>query len=992
MTFAAVLAGWTNAANAQVSTVFGDGYCIDTGGTGTIDLSNLEVIPDVGSVPTVFGTGNLANIRYSYVRETVSNGQTNSVTVNGTPTDQNRDYLPLQPFDNLSLDANSATGAMSIGSGQNVTFDIDGRCVVGATRTDTDNGVDPATSGTHTTVDDFIGAINVSSRDIGAFSFQGDLVLDFTADVGGDVSFDSSGTQNDITMQIGAGSEIYGDLTFTDGGSNVSAQDIVLNTSGAMHNIVLDGSSNAVVSNSGNVGSTIAGSGISAVGVSNGLVINNLAGTINNVDASDTAQLSLTNANGAVIGGLRLNSNASPSTNDVSTTISNAGQIDVLVADRVGQFSLTNTATGRIESPLDNALVLSNSASIDFNNLGTISAASSDTIDLTNYTGAMTFTNSGSISASTSNVIIGDGSSGSYIFNNNGSITNNNSRGVTLQNVSGAIIFNNASAATGTVSTNQLALDFSDAGGDDAMNVTVTNGTQGTISATFATAIEAENVAFFTLTNEGSIVSGSSDTVKATGAGQVTLTNSGGSGSIVAGAATAFDASGASGNVVVTNSGSITADNQTIDLQNLQQSLTLTNSGTIQATHGVGSANAGAGDNYTIDASRASGSPLGGDVSFTNAAGGTISTNSDRAVGLRGFNIAGDVVTVTNAGTISAGRDLALDLEDSDAVTLSNSGTISAGQDYAVDLVNAVSATVSNSGTIGATRDFALNLTAASGVSVSNLAGGTISAGRNHAIVLDSVTGTSMVIDNAGLISAGTQSVGTNPAAIFGTLGASVTALSITNQASGTISSVGSTADTGGAVFLGANSASVNLTNAGTIRAGVSAASGVTATQASNAVRIEGIASNAVTISNSGTIEATEDRAIYLAGGGSNISSLSLTNSTGGVIRAQDFVVQLANATGATASITNAGTISATASDAVHLINLDNFSSSVTVTNSGTMSTAGNRAIGGTLSTGGTDSFTITNSGTLSAAAQTIFLTNIDTAPLVVTNSDIFTL
>ena len=332
---------------------------------------------------------------------------------------------------------------------------------------------------------------------------------------------------------------------------------------------------------------------------------------------------------------------------------------------------------------------------------------------------------------------------------------------------------------------------------------------------------------------------------------------------------------------------------------------------------------------------------------------------------------------------------MTLDLKNSDNITLTNSGTISAGRDKAVEATNAVGFSVSNSGTISAAGDKALDLTAVEDVTITNLAGGTISAADDYAIFLDDVTGTSMVISNAGIISAGSGTVGTNPAAIYGNLAAGVDYISITNAASGSITSVGNLAATGGAIFLDADDAEVNISNAGTIRAGVLAASGVTAVEASNAIRIENIEANDVTISNDGGhIEATEDRAIYMAGGGSNITSFSLTNTASSVITAEDFVVQLANAAGASAVINNAGTISATASDATHLLNLDNFSSTITITNSGTISTANDRAIAANIATGGTDTFTLTNSGTISAVDQTVFLESLDTAPLVLNNDD----
>ena len=52
-------------------------------------------------------------------------------------------------------------------------------------------------------------------------------------------------------------------------------------------------------------------------------------------------------------------------------------------------------------------------------------------------------------------------------------------------------------------------------------------------------------------------------------------------------------------------------------------------------------------------------------IAFTNASGGTISTNADNALVLAGFNGANDNVTFSNEGSISATQDNAVDLSNS---------------------------------------------------------------------------------------------------------------------------------------------------------------------------------------------------------------------------------------------------------------------------------------------------------------------------------------
>ena len=147
-------------------------------------------------------------------------------------------------------------------------------------------------------------------------------------------------------------------------------------------------------------------------------------------------------------------------------------------------------------------------------------------------------------------------------------------------------------------------------------------------------------------------------------------------------------------------------------------------------------------------------------IAFTNASGGTISTNAANALVLAGFNGVNDNVTFSNEGTISATQDNAVDLSNSNFSTLSNSGSITAG--------------------------------------------------GNYALLLDGFSGASMVISNLGSITAGTTQPGNAPAAIHGALAASVDTISITTGASSTISSVGNAlangdANSGGAIFLDAD-------------------------------------------------------------------------------------------------------------------------------------------------------------------------------------------
>ncbi|MDB2677730.1 hypothetical protein N9Z39_04705, partial [Alphaproteobacteria bacterium] len=118
-----------------------------------------------------------------------------------------------------------------------------------------------------------------------------------------------------------------------------------------------------------------------------------------------------------------------------------------------------------------------------------------------------------------------------------------------------------------------------------------------------------------------------------------------------------------------------------------------------------------------------------------------------------------------------------------------------------------------------------------------------------------------------GTISAGATTVGNAPAAIHGALAASVSNISLTNGAGAVISSVGNAlANSGGAIFLDADGASLTIANSGTISVGTPTSGSTAAIESHNAIRVTDIGANAVTITNSGagSIKAEGDTAIYL--------------------------------------------------------------------------------------------------------------------------------
>ena len=908
VTFAVLLSAGPQTSYAQVSTNLTVGYCLDTGADDALDFSELTLTSKARPSSFSQSTGYL----YDYLSQVV----TANTLVTRTPPDANAvalDRILGNPFDGDIIDADAlVNGAFVVAGGQNLSFNIDSRCVVGSSRTDTDAADD--TTDVHTTGVALIGgtSVDASSKDMDGFAFQGDLVLNFTADVGGDITFDDGGQNGDVTMTIGAGSDVYGDLVFTDSGTSTSANEIVLNNAGSVENIDFSNTSNAILTNTGTVSS-----GIDATDVDVALtILNSPNGNISHIDGSDTNVLTIINSQGAQINSIELNSNADPSSADVNTSVSNSGTVSILTADRVGQFTLTNTATGEISSPTDSAITLSNTANINFVNAGTVSASSSDTIDLSNYAGDLTLTNNGNITASTGQVLGGDASTGSYTIHNNGNMTSISSRVLSLQNVSGAIVVNNGDGtASAVMSTSDSALVFSDTGASDTMDVTVNNRSGSSIAVTASNAIVAVSAASVSLTNAGIISAGVSRAVDFENAGTVTINNSSTASSLSAASFHAIYAASASGSLSLTNVGDVRAFNRTIDFKDAEGSITISNSGTIQSTHSLVDADADLALNFVIDASR--GGSASADVDVTNSATGAITTASDRAIGLRAFDSASDTVTIVNAGTISAGRDKALDLNGSRAVMLtqSASASLSAGRDLAVDATGVL---------------------------------------------------TSLTVVNAGSILAGASNVGSTAGAIRGTLGAGGVAVAITNSASGTISSVG-----GNTIYLSNIGSTVTLSNSGILRAGNAT------TQSDYAVRLEGVGNNAVLFTNqgAGVISATNDYAVSIEGG----SALTFNNMGTARIEAENRVLNFdTSSQNPTLAFTNQGTLSATDDNASQLLDVTGVTTTLGIANSGTMSTQGAGAITGTVHASGAN-LTLNNSGTISAEdGSTLYLQGIN--------------
>ena len=342
----------------------------------------------------------------------------------------------------------------------------------------------------------------------------------------------------------------------------------------------------------------------------------------------------------------------------------------------------------------------------------------------------------------------------------------------------------------------------------------------------------------------------SDQAILADGAESLTLNNANSAASISATAVTALSASGVVGAIDIDNEGTIRSFNRTINLTNAQDSIDINNSGTIDATHTTADAGANTYDNYAIFASRDS-SSTGADVVVLNASSSTISINSDNAVALVNFNRADDTVAITNSGTISAGRNRAIDVTGSKSVSVVNNagGTISAEDDFAI-LVSSVetSFTLNNAGTISAAASAVFG-SLAPGTELNLTNSGTISAVEGDAMRLENI-GADVTFSNTGTISAGdedeTDGTDSEEAVYLQGIGGNV--LTFSNAASAVISATGDRA-----VYLNASSA-ITFTNAGTISADV--------TPVEFDVPTGGGAK--LTFSNTGTMALTDDSAASL--------------------------------------------------------------------------------------------------------------------------------
>ncbi len=306
-----------------------------------------------------------------------------------------------------------------------------------------------------------------------------------------------------------------------------------------------------------------------------------------------------------------------------------------------------------------NGLVSTNAT---ITNNGTIWVADKHAIDATDSVGA-TITNTGTMSARDDTI--------NAIDVSNITITNSG----TISADSDSITYNTSQTeAKNTTTDNTAAIAFY--GDNSTVNevssvfysdgLTLTNESGGTITADYSTiqlydssTAKAKNVS---ITNHG--------TISATKAATANDTD----GAIYAEFVEGF---------TLNNTGTISAKDDTIDLQSASGAISITNSGIISSE-----------DDFTI----AAGNITAAGSSFTLTNSGTISAaGSFDAVYLDSTNKA---ITITNSGTISTAGTNAIDGDATTNLTITNTGTLSAANQT---VYMATGGALTNSGTIKAT-------------------------------------------------------------------------------------------------------------------------------------------------------------------------------------------------------------------------------------------------------------------------------------------------
>ena len=754
------------------------------------------------------------------------------------------------------------------------------------------------------------------------------------------------------------------------GSSGTLANGVSLNAPGALTNATggyIYGYTNAVALNAGGYvtnqtgGSIVSGSGNAVYAATASATVLN-AGHISGETGIDLlAGGSVTNARGATIEG----TSAGVKVSGAAGTVSNAGSIDATGTNSSGVEldsggTVTNQTGGTIDGTLygvgsSNAATVTNSGRIGVGAavgiglaFGQVTNAATATIAGTAsgiriFDGG-TVVDAGTISGGFDAVHFYAGSTARLVVDPgavfSGVVDGGNTIGAasvsTLELASGASagtlsglgttidhfgIVTIDSSATWTLLSDTLATGYTiyDSGtltntGTLASPVTLgagavlTNALGGLVSASSTTAVYGSSGGAVTVTNAGSISSGTVGILLEDGGIITNLTSSS-----IYGVTRGIGVYAAAGTVI--NEGSISSGNTRSAIA-LKAGGQITNEagGLIQSSGGNGIY----GTNAAVAVFNAGmvigGSPDGGGVILdsggyiSNAAGGTI-------IGpvFTGAYIKGGAGTVLNAGLIeSTGTDgNGVELKSGGYVSNATSGTISALQHAGLYVVGAAG-TVVNAGLIASSTKSGVDLNA--GGAITNQSGGTIAGNSGIYVtassgsvinaglieststtgngvellaggrVTNASTGTISASNFAGLFIGGGTGTVVNAGSILSTLSTAVVLESdgaITNQSSGTLAG-----NFGIYVTAGVGS----IINAGLIESTSTTGVGV-------ALRLGGYVSNAA----SGTISALRDDGIYIGGaagtivnagliqsgsfgGGALWDGGSVTNQTGGTI------------------------------------------------------------------------------------------------------------
>ncbi|MDG2535862.1 autotransporter-associated beta strand repeat-containing protein, partial [Sphingomonas sp. HITSZ_GF] len=622
-------------------------------------------------------------------------------------------------------------------------------------------------------------------------------------------------------------------------------------------------------------------------------------------------------SSGRITGGISVDTGAtltfSRSDNyDFTSAISGAGTVQALGTVSLSG-AITNTGALNVNSATGGTITLT----------GTRSSASVSAVTVAGSGNTLRVGLTGSVAGGQYLGVRLDGTGNG--IDNFGAITNTGTGGdngwgaaIGVAATSGTSVINNGSPSnsTATISGQNAGINHLSSGGVVATGLLTVNN-YGLITGNLYNAVENQGGSgALTVTNyaTGRIVglgnSGGGNGISMAGSGALTLTNAG----LILGRSNGV---ATSSTVNIINSGTITSGTLSGGTSGV---LTLSGSSGIQAMGGTITNNAGGliqGGVNGILVSSGTASALTVDNSGTIIGNTRDGIENLSAAGgtLNVNNYATGVITGVGNGTPGTGSGIAT---TNAVVTLNNAGVIR-GLDQGV-YTGASSFTLT--GNTGIIAGQANGIFASGAATVTN--SGTIGTGT--------VTGTVFTVGNGGA-------------------GLSIGSGTVTNNAGGLIAS----GNNAGLSFTGSGAAQLTNASGATIRG----SGGVIAGSASTA-----------TITNSGTIETVAGSNSY----GVAITSGTITNNLGGVIRQQSSSGQVAVYASGAATLINDGVISSVANTYAVRIN-----GTATVTNSGSITSGNNVAI----ILVGTGSNSVTNSGTISGS----YGLGASSGPVTITNT-----